>query len=152
MNTDYWIHILNYETNNLKQFCIYIECYIKNSWEQQTKTTTDTFIKKRKSSSNTTLKIVIKSQENKREREGKSPTIINPKQLKKNSNKYIYIDSYLEYKWIKCSNQKTQAGWIDIKIGPIYICRLPIYICPDTKARQRHHKKKKIRDQYNWWV
>ena len=25
------------------------------------------------------------------------------------------IDNYLKYEWIKCSNQKTENGWIDPK-------------------------------------
>lgn len=34
---------------------------------------------------------------------------INPKQLE-NGNRNIYINNYFKYKWIKCSNQKTQTG------------------------------------------
>ena len=48
------------------------------------KSTIDTHIlKKKKSNTNTTLKTVIKSQENKKGREEKSPTSTNPNQLRK---------------------------------------------------------------------
>ena len=32
-----------------------------------------------------------------------------------------YINNYFKWKWIKCSNQKTQTGWMDSKIRPIYM-------------------------------
>ena len=31
-----------------------------------------------------------------------------------------YISNYFKCKWIKCSNQKTQTGWMDTKTRPIY--------------------------------
>lgn len=42
------------------------------------------------------------------------------KNLKNNGNKNIPIDNYLECKWIKCSNQKTQTGYMDKKTRHIY--------------------------------
>ena len=27
----------------------------------------------------------------------------------------VYINNYFKYKWTKCSNQKTQSGWMDKK-------------------------------------
>ena len=44
---------------------------------------------------------------------------INPKQLRK-WHRNIYINNYFKCKWIKCSNQKTQTGWMDTKTRPIY--------------------------------
>ena len=38
----------------------------------------------------------------------------NQPQIIKN-NRNIYINNYLKYKCIKCSNQKTQTGWMDTK-------------------------------------
>ena len=35
-----------------------------------------------------------------------------------------YINNYFKWKWIKCSNQKTQTGWMDTKTRPLYICCL----------------------------
>ena len=35
--------------------------------------------------------------------------------IKKNGNRNIYINNYSKCKWIKCSNQKTQTGWMDKK-------------------------------------
>ena len=32
-----------------------------------------------------------------------------------------YINNYFKYKWIKCSNQKTQTGGMDTKTRPIYM-------------------------------
>ena len=39
----------------------------------------------------------------------------------KNGNRNIYINNYFKCKWIKCSNQKTQTGWMDTKAIPIYV-------------------------------
>ena len=50
----------------------------------------------------------ITREENKRGREEKGPTKINPKQVTK-SNKNIH-NNHLTCKWFKCSNQKTQTG------------------------------------------
>ena len=33
-----------------------------------------------------------------------------PKTIKKNGTRNIYINNYFKCKWIKCSNQKTQTG------------------------------------------
>ena len=38
-----------------------------------------------------------------------------------NGNRNIYIDSYLKCTWIKCSNQKKQTGWMDIKTRQVYM-------------------------------
>ena len=27
----------------------------------------------------------------------------------------VHINNYFKYKWTKCTNQKTQSGWMDIK-------------------------------------
>ena len=74
----------------------------------KSKILTDTHTKR---NPNTTLKLVINPQENKRGRKEKRPT---KKNLKQNSEqmaiKDIYIDNNLKYEWIKCSNQKTQTG------------------------------------------
>ena len=58
---------------------MYVECYIKTSWELQTQNCNK---HSKKSNSNITLKIVIKSQEYKRGRKEKYPTITNSKQIK----------------------------------------------------------------------
>ena len=66
---------------------------------------------KRKRNPNTTLKIVIKSQEKRTKEKGKKKDL--PKQIQnifKNGNKDIHIGNYLKCKWIKCSNQKTYTG------------------------------------------
>ena len=42
-------------------------------------------------------------------REGKKPTKTNQNHFL-NGNRHIHIDNYLDYKWIKYSNQKTQTG------------------------------------------
>ena len=60
---------------------------------------------KKKGNPNTTLKIVIKSEDNKRGREGKDlqkQSLNNPQ----NGNKDIHINNYFKYKLIKCPNQK----------------------------------------------
>ena len=31
------------------------------------------------------------------------------------------MNNYFKCKWVKCSNQKTQAGWMDTKTRPIYM-------------------------------
>ena len=36
---------------------------------------------------------------------------INPRRLE-NGYRNIYINNYFKSKWIKCSNQKTQTGWV----------------------------------------
>ena len=40
---------------------------------------------------------------------------------KVNSSRLIHIHNYLKCKWMKCSNQKTQTGWMYMKTRPIYI-------------------------------
>ena len=45
---------------------------------------------------------------------------INCKQLE-NGNRNIYINNYFKCKWIKCSNQKTQTGWMHTKTRPIHM-------------------------------
>ena len=50
----------------------------------------------------------------------KGPTKTKPKHLE-NGNRNIHIDNYLKCKWIKCSNQKTQARWMDTNTRHIYM-------------------------------
>ena len=38
-------------------------------------------------------------------------------------NRIIDIDNYLKCKWIKCTNQKTETGWVDENM---YIYALPL--------------------------
>ena len=40
---------------------------------------------------------------------------------KVNGNRIRYINNYLKYKWIKCSNQKKQTGWLVTKTSFIYM-------------------------------
>ena len=40
----------------------------------------------------------------------KKKDLQNQPQTIKNGNKNIYINSYFQCKWIKCSNQETQTG------------------------------------------
>ena len=35
--------------------------------------------------------------------------------------KPIHIDNYLKCKWIRCSKQEIQTGWLDTKIRPMYM-------------------------------
>ena len=37
----------------------------------------------------------------------------------KNSNNSLTINNYFKCKWTKCSNQKTQGGWMDTT-RPVY--------------------------------
>ena len=59
------------------------------------------------SNPNTSPKIDIKSQENKRRKEEKRPS--KSQNYKQNNNESIHIDNYLKCKWIKCSNQKAET-------------------------------------------
>ena len=66
------------------------------------------YTQKRKRNPNTTLKLVIKSQEKRTKEAGKKKH--QQKQIQnneQNGNKNIHIDNYLKCKWIKCSTQKT---------------------------------------------
>ena len=45
---------------------------------------------------------------------------MNPKN-KVNGNGIIFINNYLKCEWVKCSNQKTKTGQMDIKIRPLYM-------------------------------
>ena len=75
------------------------------------KTTIDTYTNKKKQSKlNTEGSHKIIREENKRGREEKKTYKNTSKTMKKNGNKNIHIDDYLKHKWIKCSNQKAQAG------------------------------------------
>ena len=38
-------------------------------------------------------------------------------------------------KWIKCSNQKTQSGWMDTKTGPILCCLQETHFRPQDTYR-----------------
>ena len=89
----------NKETINLKQLCIYTDCYIKTSWEWQTKKLPYT---------HTVPKVVSRSNHKKRRQEEKRPTKTNPKQ--ENVNRNMHINNDLKCKWIKCSNQNIQTG------------------------------------------
>ena len=51
---------------------------------------------------------------------------------------------YFKCKWIKCSNQKTQTGWIDTKTRPEYICCLQ-----ETQFRPKDTYKPKVREWKN---
>ena len=42
----------------------------------------------------------------------------------------MYINNYFKYKWIKCSNQKTQTGWMDTKTRPIYMLSTITHVRP----------------------
>ena len=66
---------------------------------------------KRKRTPNKTLKIVIKSQENKRGREEKKTYKNKCKAINKLAVKNIHIGNYLKCKQIKCPNQKTL--WVE---------------------------------------
>ena len=68
------------ETSNLKQPSIHIDCYIKTSWEKQTKKLQEIHTHKRKSNPNTTPKIVI--QITKEKEEGKKKDL--QKQIENN--------------------------------------------------------------------
>ena len=45
---------------------------------------------------------------------------ITPKQLE-NGIRKVYINNYFKCKLIKCSNKKTQTGWMDTKTRSIYM-------------------------------
>ena len=62
------------------------------------------------------------------------------------SNWNIYINNYFKCKWSKCSNQKTQTGWMDTKTRPIYI-----YICclQETHFRPKDTHRLKVRGWKN---
>ena len=82
-----------------------IKCYIKTSWEPQTnRSTIGTQTKKRKSNVNTTLKIDIKSQEN-RTKEGEED-------LQKIQNNQQNANKNIKCKWIKCFNQRI-IDWLN---------------------------------------
>ena len=55
-----------------------------------------------------------------------------------------HINNYVECKWIKCSNQKTQTGWLDTKTRSIYICCLQ-----ETHFRPKVTYKVKVRGWKN---
>ena len=61
------LYQLSHKGSNSKRYCLYIDCYTKTSWFWSTIAAH----KKRKRNPNTTLNLVIKSQESKREREEK---------------------------------------------------------------------------------
>ena len=42
----------------------------------------------------------------------------------KNGNKNMLITNYFKHKWIKCSNQKTQTGWMDKITRPLCMLSL----------------------------
>ena len=42
----------------------------------------------------------------------------------KNGNKNMLITNYFKHKWIKCSNQKTQTGWMDKTTRPVCMLSL----------------------------
>ena len=89
---------------------------------------------KRRSNPNPTVKLVIKSQEKRAEQEGKKKDLQNQIQNnERNGNKNVHIDNYLNHKWIKCPNQKTEQ-LNGPKIRPIYM-----HICTrDQLQIQRH--------------
>ena len=63
---------------------------------------------KKKNNPNTTLKIIIKSQEERTKEEGKikRPTKIYKARKQQHGN-YTYIGNYIKCREIKCPNQKT---------------------------------------------
>ena len=78
-------------------------------WELQTENLRQTYAQKGKRNPNTTLKIVIKSQENERGREEKKTYKNKCKTINKLAVKNIHIGNYLKCKQIKCPNQKTHC-------------------------------------------
>ena len=73
---------LKLRDRQLKTF-LYVHRLLYQNLMVAAKQKTTIHTQKRKSNQNTTLKIVIKSQENTRGREEKRPTKTNPKQLKR---------------------------------------------------------------------
>ena len=69
---------------------IYINCYIKTSWELQTKKLQQVHTQKRKSNTNTTLKILIKPKERRAKEEGKKKDL-----KKKIQKKKMAIGTYI---------------------------------------------------------
>ena len=53
----------------------------------------------------------------------------------------MYINNYFKCKWIKCSNQKTQTGWMDTRRKHIYMLptRNPIPKTGKAKECSNYH-------------
>ena len=62
-----------------------------------------------------------------------------------NGNKNIPINSYFKYQWTKCSNQKTQRGWLDLKKK-----QKPAILClQETYFRMKDTQRLKVRGWKN---
>ena len=60
------------------------------------------------------------------------------------NSKFLPINNYFEYKWIKYSNQNTQSGWMDKKQGPTIRCLQEIHFSFEDTHRLKVKGWKKI--------
>ena len=109
---------------------IYIDCYIKTSWESSHKSTTDTDTRKKKESKHYTKHSHQNTREEKERGKGeKTSTQTNPNQLTK-CYKNIHINSYLSVNGLYAPTKRS-TGWMDIKTRHIYVFatyKRPTYI------------------------